>query len=80
MGWNTELARPITVPNTPSGTLRTMADASHFLFDATLPACDCTTDARSAVCDAVLSGRAEDVERATEAMEKALTCQPRTKD
>lgn len=80
MGWNTQLARPIAVHRNDCGTLRTMADASHFLFDAALPACDCMTAARGAVCDAVLTGSADDVQRATDAMEKALSCRPRLDD
>ncbi|OYY06897.1 MAG: hypothetical protein B7Y70_15905 [Rhizobiales bacterium 35-68-8] len=80
MGWNTQLARPIAVDSNDSGTLRTMAEASHFLFDPAQPACDCTTAARGAVCEAVLTGSADDVQRATDAMEKALSCRPRLED
>lgn len=74
MGWNTQLARPIAIHQSGSATLRTMAEASHFLFESAASDCDCMTIARGAVCDAVLTEREEDVLRATAAVETALNC------
>lgn len=74
MGWNTSLARPIAVNLDDVAVLRTMADASHFLFEANLPSCDCMAAARVSVCEAVLSECPADIQKATEAMEAALRC------
>ncbi len=77
MGWNTSLTHPIPVSRDKSAVLRTMADASHFLFEGKLPPCDCMAAARISVCEAVLTETPEDIQKATEAMEAALRCRPR---